>query len=344
MDRHRKQSGLIRRLGSSFDYLAGRTRSVSGPLELVVEVTNRCNQKCIMCPREQSDRPQGLMEVRDFEHLMDDASGVTDFVDLSLGGEPLLHPAVCDLVAAASSRGMTVYLQTNATLLDDRLGCSLIEAGLDLITFSIDAARPETYSRLRPPGPDLRDVEANVETFLKRSRAKGRPYTMVQMVRMEENRNEEDEFIRRWGGPADLVRLKEFNDRAGLVDSSLSGEDDVADASPHPCPRIWRGMAVLWDGQAVPCCLDAHGRHPLGDVHVEGIQGIWNGPRMVELREMHLRHNRQDVELCRECRFPGNRLVDTLAFTVCSPMVSRRLAGIHGNLTRRLMGRRDADR
>ena len=292
----------------------------------MVESTSRCNQQCVICPRSEDKSVGTDLSSGAFASLLDEVRGQTSFVDLSLGGEPLLHPAICDLIAMARDRGMAVYLQTNATLLTPELGRDLIAAGLDLITLSLDAANPETYAKLRPPGPSLVEVEQRAEEFLRMAREQRRPFTMVQMVCVDENRGEERAFAKRWQPAADAVRFKKFDDRAGLMRRPGSGAKTGDRPLRTPCPRLWRGMAVLADGTAVPCCFDPAGRHPLGDAVEAGIPSIWNGSAMAAMRAAHAAGQRSTIELCRECRFPSSRLKQTLAMTLIEPVAARKLA------------------
>lgn len=326
---------LFTRLGATLAFVRGSPRGVPGPVELVVEVTNRCNQACVMCPRDRSERAVGDMGVGPFTGIMEEVEGRVAFVDLSLDGEPLLHPSIAEIISIAKSKGMVVYLQTNATPLTEEVGRDLLEAGLDLITLSIDAARPETYARLRPPGPPLEEVEEKVDSFLGMASAKGRPFTMVQMVRLGLNRHEEGAFATRWRRKAGAVRFKAFDDRAGRVDPSLGRGDPGRWAPNAACPRIWRGMAVLWDGRAVPCCKDVEGRSIMGDVFEEGVLGIWDGPEMGRLRRAHSAGKSEEIPLCRDCLVPSKRLLNALAFTIISPLAARRLAGAAGRLAPR---------
>ena len=255
-------NSLLKRLAASSAYLRGQTSRIPGPIELVVESTNRCNQRCLICPRSNGPAEGTDLAPAALASLLDQVRGQTSFVDLSLGGEPLLHPGICDLVALARDRGMAVYLQTNATVLTEELGRGLMEAGLDLMTLSLDAAYPETYARLRPPGPALAEVEQRAEAFLRLARGGRGPFTLVQMVRVEENRGEERSFAERWRKTADAVRFKEFDDRAGLVqrprNSSAEGDRPLL----TPCPRLWRRTSGT-------VLLRPHGQTPSGE-RIEG--------------------------------------------------------------------------
>lgn len=79
-----------------------------------IYVTERCNMNCLFC----SARKNGLdVSLRDFKKYVDTwvDYGVTH-INIT-GGEPLLHPAIDELLKYAHSAGMEVALFSNALLI-----------------------------------------------------------------------------------------------------------------------------------------------------------------------------------------------------------------------------------
>jgi len=68
-------------------------------------------------------------------------------------GEPLLHPRLLDIIAAAGGAGLHVTLLTNGTLLDKAKIQSLIDSRLDILKVSLWATSREEYSQ-NYPGTD----------------------------------------------------------------------------------------------------------------------------------------------------------------------------------------------
>ena len=68
-------------------------------------------------------------------------------VEFTGGGEPTLHPQIRELMDLAQSLGLHTALITNGL----RMGQLTMQAlGCDWVRFSIDAATPETYAKVRP--------------------------------------------------------------------------------------------------------------------------------------------------------------------------------------------------
>ena len=108
-------------------------------------VTRRCNLACGYC--NEFDKVSQPVEFETLtarmDHLVDEL-GVTimDF----LGGEPLLHPRIADLVAHAHERGCWTNIITNGFLLSDELVGKLNLAGLDSMAVSIDRIHPTDFT------------------------------------------------------------------------------------------------------------------------------------------------------------------------------------------------------
>jgi len=65
-----------------------------------------------------------------------------------MGGEPLMHPDIVEVVRQAKSLGFEgVCIVTNAFLLTKEMASDLKKAGLDALTVSIDSITPTQSSK-----------------------------------------------------------------------------------------------------------------------------------------------------------------------------------------------------
>jgi MoaA/NifB/PqqE/SkfB family radical SAM enzyme len=124
-------------------------------------VTRRCNLSCGYCnefDKVSQPVPYETLTQR-IDHLTDEL-GVTimDF----LGGEPLLHPRLADLVRYAKDKGCWTNIITNGLLLSAERIEQLNQAGLDSMCVSIDRINPTgfTHKGLRPLRKRMRHLRA----------------------------------------------------------------------------------------------------------------------------------------------------------------------------------------
>ena len=133
---------------------------------LQIEVTSRCNLRCVMCPvTVLADRwhSQNL----DWELFLRIAHAFkqTKYVHLQGWGEPLLHPRLFDMIRVAKEAGCRVGFTTNGTLLSPVAGQRLLDLDLDLLAVSIAGAIPQTHAVIRV-GSDLTRILDNLRCFL----------------------------------------------------------------------------------------------------------------------------------------------------------------------------------
>ncbi|GAB6094361.1 radical SAM protein [Desulfatiferula olefinivorans] len=155
-----------------------------------VESAYTCNLSCIMCPWI-SDRAglgkKGLMSQAVWDAVVPHLANVTT-VDLSGGGEPLLHPRLAERIRQSHEAGCVTGLLTNGTLLDERMTDALIDAGVNWLGVSIDGADQAVYERIRV-GARFETVCANLSRFC-RTRDPDKVITLINVVILPMNRRQ----------------------------------------------------------------------------------------------------------------------------------------------------------
>ena len=117
------------------------------PKYLVIEPTNYCNLNCIMCPRKDMTRTQGLMQFSLFRKIIDESVGNVDFIYLHFFGEPAFTREIIDFINYAGGKGMTVALSTNATVLSGKVAEDLINSKLNILMMSFDSLDAQTFEK-----------------------------------------------------------------------------------------------------------------------------------------------------------------------------------------------------
>jgi len=135
-----------------------------------IGVSDRCNQRCIMCSEHSpycadggrrmaaedvlDERDFGIMPADMYRSLLRDLVAMgTREVELCGLGEPLVHPQLFEMLRLAKERGLWVRLVTNASLLDEEKCGELVALGLDELHISINAGTPETYAQVHGVKP-----------------------------------------------------------------------------------------------------------------------------------------------------------------------------------------------
>jgi len=274
------------------------------PRTFNTEPTNACNLKCCMCPREKSPRKTGDMDWALFEKIVDEAAkyGPRNFT-LHKDGEPLMYPRIVDMVRLIKKSNPlnTAYISTNGQLLTRELSEAFIESGLDILHVSIGAARPETYRKVRRAS--LEHVEENTIRLLdmKRLAKSAKPDVAVQIIVMEETKDEIREFVRKWKKRGVTVSVPGFLTWSGAVDDATLKRQKKTPR--YPCHSLWTAPSINWDGTVSICCVDWAAREIIGDLNNEALADIWNSDKIKQYREWHLAGEWDRIQICRDCNY-----------------------------------------
>jgi len=324
---------LVNRCRLVSSYLAGKAILSGFPVEMAIETTSRCNLACTMCPRRETITKLGDMSFELLKKIIDESKDYVELVYLHGRGEPLLHPELARMIEYCKMAGVNVGISSNATLLTEDKAKSLIDAGLDFLIIGLDGATKETYEKIRRGGC-FETVTENIRSFLEtKAKASSSPFTEIQMVYMDDNKSEAQGFLDMWkSSGADEVRVRLYVDYPGLEKSPQGkGMSQHSDNTPRPCFLIWRTFDIRWDGTVVPCCWEWTSSSTIGNAKAESLSAIWNSPRMVRMREMHVQGRAKEIDLCRGCvlrpsRWPyilGCALLDVLTLKKLLPKAER---------------------
>ena len=271
------------------------------PERLTVEVTNRCNLECFMCPRNKIEMESGAMDMDLFKRIIDEASR---FLPVSLvpffRGEALLHPRFIEMLRYARKKGLgPIQLGTNAHLLTDEVSKGIIDMGIDFISFSVDAMDRDLYSRMR--GSDsFKKVFSNILKFIeaKNKKRSKRPEIQISCVKTEENREFVQEFVAFWKDRADRVRIYSAHSLDGRLGHL---KEDIGGDQRRFCLKILTDMVIYWNGDVAICNHDWKRDLFIGNVNEKSIREIWRGRVYDEIRRRQLNNDVEDFLPCRDC-------------------------------------------
>ncbi len=181
--------------------LQPRPAPATPPRSVRLSLTDRCDLACIYC---RPDKRDGYLEDRlEIEAWKTMAAGLVHAgvrrVRLT-GGEPLLHPAVVEVVSFLGSLGLDdLALTTNATRLT-RYARALREAGLMRVNVSLDTLDADRFRRMTRGGK-LDVVLRGVDAAL----AAGFDEIKLNAVVVRGENDDEIEDIVRWSWERGIV-------------------------------------------------------------------------------------------------------------------------------------------
>ena len=204
------------------------------PVCLYLEVTNRCNLLCTTCPRTYVElEPPADMSWELFTTIVDQIPTLKRAV-LHGVGEPMLVKNLPQMVRYLKDRGVYVLFNTNGTLLTERNGRAMIDAGLDELRVSLDASNPSSYLAVRGKNYFNRILH-NVRQFRAMQEREGHslPKVSAWLTGLKETITELPEFVR---VAADIGVKEVYLQRLVFFD------DDTANGLARPDQALYERM------------------------------------------------------------------------------------------------------
>jgi len=283
-------------------------------IQLQLETTNVCNADCVFCPYSIMQRPKGTMDLGLYRKIIDEAATVAVIEKLTLTGlgETLLDRHLVERIRYARRvlpRGVSIDLYTNGTLLRPKMTDALVDAGLDVLYVSLNAATAEKrreimqlddfdqvvgYTKYAIAAFDAKAANEGLSAARTTRRVIVKGIASKDLMEVGEHEQFQDQWQGDWDkGGAAYLHLE--GNWAGSVGAKMRTRPRSA------CGRALSQIMVLWTGQVSLCCFDAEGAVILGDLRTQTLREIYGGPKALGIREAHMEGRRGDLPLCRTC-------------------------------------------
>ncbi len=266
-----------------------------------VEISNICNLNCSFC--HGTSRIPKYMTVEEFEKAVSALQGTVEYLYFHLMGEPLLHPKLEELFAIAREKGFKVILTTNGTLLNKRSSVLLSAKNLHKVSISLHCY-------------EANDIGMTAEAYLNSCFefcAQASKKDVITVMRLwniggKDKMNEailksmHSYFPNEWKQVYSGYKLadKVFLEWGNKFDWPDINAEFIGEK--HSCYGLRDQIGILVDGTVVPCCLDADGMIPLGNIFVSQLEDILSSPRAINLKRS-FEERKVCEELCKRCGF-----------------------------------------
>jgi MoaA/NifB/PqqE/SkfB family radical SAM enzyme len=115
------------------------------PLQCSLYVTDRCNLDCAYCTEYDNSRPHPSLD--DLKKWVRKIRELGTMRIALVGGEPLVHPNIVEVVRYCRELGFATSLTTNGFLLTRKLLAELEDAGLQVMQISVDRMTPSPITK-----------------------------------------------------------------------------------------------------------------------------------------------------------------------------------------------------
>ena len=290
------------------------------PGALLIDITNRCNAKCVWCPNPDLTNV-GAMDMDVYRKIIDDYGSRGGVLTFGTFGEPLMDKHMKKRIEYLKCypKIHKIEILTNGFFLNENIVPTIIENGVG-VDISLDELDKQTFEDVKKMSFDI--VRDNIVNFLKANSEATTPVPVniriKTMKTVEETLEQElfkvitsydcsvvlnsidDNIISNWAGKLDKESfIKEYeistNNKTQFTHKRFN-QTNIA-----PCTQLWKWMVVYWDGSVVLCCADMFSQAIVGDLKSNSIAEVWNGSQMKGHRDQMINRKRFEVAICQDC-------------------------------------------
>ena len=256
----------------------------AGLVSVIIELTSRCNKNCWMCGGRKLEREKSELAVErgdmEFSLLKKIARQLPKgiVVEFHRDGEPMVYPRFGEAIELFRNQVTTMI--TNGKLLVEK--ADEIIGKMDIVSVSIFEKDSEATEQLEI-----------IKKFLE-MRGIQKPLMTFRII-----------------GDVNLAPYEELGclvARRGL--RSPLGRSGYRNPPPIPDMGICRdflcSICVNREGKVSICAkFDPTGLCFIGDANMEKLADIWNGPKRLGWKKLHIEGKRKEVSPCSQCEYWG---------------------------------------
>ncbi len=278
-------------------------------LDATIELTSKCNWKCIHC--YHPEHSEFGLEQETVYDILKQLRKLGVFEISFTGGEVFCRNDIFDILNKARSMGFSVTVFSNISLLNERKIKMLSDMYLSLITCTIFSLNPQIHDSITGIQGSLQSALDNLKLLKK--------YNIpveIKTVIMKNNFNEGKEINKyciengfEYHASADLIARLDDSEKPleymlsqNQLEKEIAFIDECSKISFHKhlpddyiCNSIHCSIALDFQGNILPCL---NLRLPVGNIYNNTIEEVWNhSEELIQLKNLKWR----DLPKCLNC-------------------------------------------
>lgn len=273
---------------------------------LLIEITNACNNKCVFCANRVMTRKLGMIDPQLLYRVLHDAFDLGEReVGFYATGEPLLNKNIYTYIKKAKEVGYEyIYITTNGILANLDNVKKLYGSGLNSIKFSINGI-DETDYKFACGSDNFSKVMENLIAVYNWKKQFNIPMNIfVSCIITKYTKQSKEKIKSFFDNYCDESSIQEVKNQGGMlpeIDKELLCNDvDSAYKINLPCNYPFNSVVVSYEGYLTSCCMDFQNYLAYADLNYCTLKDAWDNDKIVELRMKHICSNVNST-LCEGC-------------------------------------------
>ena len=268
--------------------------------KIYIEITNKCNLSCSFCSK--SKRTLIEMTTEELEQVLQQVSKYTKTIYLHVKGEPLFHTKLDEILTLCDTYNMRVNITTNATLMEAKVDVLRKHECLRKLNISLHSENKmeNYYERVMKACDTLSNVYVVYRLWtLNEYEINEEAKAIIDALKMHYHLEEEK--------VQELIREKHvvLCDHVIVDKENMFVWPDINNTFTHEsgyCFALKTHIAILSNGDVVPCCLDGEGVLKLGNIFEENLEEILEKEQTKKIK-LGFQNRKPFALLCKKCGF-----------------------------------------
>jgi len=279
-----------------------------------------CNHTCLFCPQSVSKPKQAKwLDLDLLAKMLGEMPERNITINFSSYSEtmlcPILFPAL-ELMKRIRPNLPTVMATNGSSVTEEKI-MRLLDGGLDILSYSFDAANREDYRKLMQVD-DFEKAERNLELICAMRDKYGSKMQILTHIMAFHNQKDNFELFRKkWEGKVDGISFRAVTNWG---EDSLKLKNRLAENGflpiyqmperRYPCTSVFMHFKIAPDGHYYPCVAYVPGddnsdmqKYSLGDAREISFEEGWK--RLAAMREKHLNSDWNSCNHCPGCDIWG---------------------------------------
>jgi len=279
------------------------------PPYVTFQLVDKCNFKCIMCPRTYIESTNTHFDLDLFKKAIDEISLQGSLIRFIGFDEPFLYKHIKEAISYVKSKKLILHITTNGSLLNSEMREHIVKEKVDSMIFSFQGLSKEEYCAMRAvPLSTYDKVMSNVRSLFHERQNKLPYLKLTTTITSRDDLSCEEEFRREHMQFLDEIQITGFTHFV-QVDEYFGRNSIWNELKLKPQKLIKNkkcfypnyDMIVRANGGVYPCCGSFTEEMKIGNISTQSIREVWDSMELAKVREKTCSGDLEHFSDCKYC-------------------------------------------
>ena len=289
---------------------------LKAPYVVFVDPCGACNLSCAFCPCNTADfmnaERHKMMDSKLFNKIVDDLMQFEEpvkVINLYGFGEPLLNRNIAEMVRVLKEKKVCreIRITTNGLLLTEQLSRELVEAGVDMMRFSIEALNEEDYRNICKVDMNYQELVDQIAYLYQISRGTDTKVSVKTLNVALKDDADANRFYDIYEAISDYTYIQDttqaWSEFEAYVPEGNYEAGNIGDMMDKDkiCSFPLTTMTIHSNGNVCVCPQGWKFATKYGEVQNAGLLELWNSQKLKGIQRTHLQGKRCMMRYCKDC-------------------------------------------